>query len=80
VDWSEFKFITTNFNRHFFLRDWGFNSGLCACKAGLYLPLEPYLQSIFALVILEMGYFELFAWVGLKSQSSQVARITGVSH
>jgi hypothetical protein len=40
------------------------NSGLCTDKAGS-LPLGPKkmdLQSIFALVILEMGSRELFAW------------------
>jgi hypothetical protein len=34
------------------------------------LPLEPYLQSISALIILEMGPQQLFAWAGLKQQSS----------
>jgi hypothetical protein len=33
--------------------DWGLNSGLCTCKVGT-LSLEPHLQTIFALVILEM--------------------------
>jgi hypothetical protein len=38
----------------FFLWDWSLNSGLSACKAGTLL-LEPHLQSIFAVIILEMG-------------------------
>jgi hypothetical protein len=33
-------------------------------------PLEPQLQSIFALVILEMGCRKLFAWAGLELLSS----------
>jgi hypothetical protein len=46
------------------------NSGLYTCKAGA-LPLEPHLQSNFALVILEMGGSqELFAQAGLEPQSS----------
>jgi hypothetical protein len=36
-----------------------------ASKAGPLL-LEPYLQFIFALVILEMESHELFAWAALK--------------
>jgi hypothetical protein len=43
--------------------------------------LEPHLQSIFALVVLEMGYLELFAQAGIELQSSQSQfRITGMSH
>jgi hypothetical protein len=41
------------------------NSGFHACKAGT-LPFEPHLQSIFALVILEMGFLKLFTGVGLE--------------
>jgi hypothetical protein len=50
------------------------NSGFGACKAGA-LVLELHLWSIFALVILEMGSI-CPGWL----RSSQVARITGVSH
>jgi hypothetical protein len=46
----------------FFWWDWGFELGT--------LPLELYLQSIFALVILEMGSCKLFAQVDLKAPSS----------
>jgi hypothetical protein len=49
----------------FFWWDWGLNSGLHACNVGI-LPIEPYLQSIFALVIWEKGCYKLFAQVGLK--------------
>jgi hypothetical protein len=45
------------------------NSGFCACKAGT-LPPEPHLQSIFALVILEMGSLQLSAQTGLETWSS----------
>jgi hypothetical protein len=48
----------------FFGWDWGLNSGLCSHKAGILL-LEPHLQSIFALVVLEIGSQELVAWAGL---------------
>jgi hypothetical protein len=41
------------------------NERLHTCKAGV-LPLEPHLQSIFGLVILEMGFYEQFAWAGLE--------------
>jgi cadmium resistance protein CadD (predicted permease) len=41
---------------------------LQACKIGTQ-TLEPHLQSIFALVILEMGSHELFAPCGLEPQS-----------
>jgi hypothetical protein len=47
--------------------DWGLNSELHTCKAGTLL-LEPQLQSIFALVILEMGSHELFAQTNLEQQ------------
>jgi hypothetical protein len=40
----------------FFWWDWRLNLGLCASKAGA-LPLEPHLQSIFALVIFGDGLF-----------------------
>jgi hypothetical protein len=43
-----------NLQKIFFLWYRVLNSGLQACKAGT-LPLEPCLQSIFALVMLEMG-------------------------
>jgi hypothetical protein len=49
----------------FFWWNWRLNSSLRICKAGA-LPLEPHLQYIFALVILDMGFCELFAWAGLK--------------
>jgi hypothetical protein len=59
------------------------NSGLHASRAGI-LPPEPHLQSIFALVILDMRSEELFTGAGLKPQfpisASQIARITDVSH
>jgi hypothetical protein len=48
---------------------WGLNSGLYTCKT-VAVPLESYLQSIFALIVLEMGSLELFAWAGLKLRSS----------
>jgi hypothetical protein len=54
----------------FFFNFWwdcSLNSGFCTCKEGI-LWLELHLQS---LVILEMWSHELFAWVCLKSQSSQ---------
>jgi hypothetical protein len=44
-------------------------TGVCKCKAGT-LPLEPHLQSIFALVILEMESLKLVAWTDLELQSS----------
>jgi hypothetical protein len=44
----------------FFLWDCGLNLGLQACKAGAQPP-EPHLQPIFAMVILEMGSWQLFA-------------------
>jgi hypothetical protein len=44
------------------------------------LPLEPYLQSILLWLFWKWGPHELFAWAGLKPQSSQVIRITGISH
>jgi hypothetical protein len=34
------------------------------------LPLEPHIQFGFALVILEMGSLELFAWTGFRPGSS----------
>jgi hypothetical protein len=46
-----------------FLWDW-------YCKADALL-LEPHLQSIFSLVIVEMGSCKIFAHVGLKPQFSQ---------
>jgi hypothetical protein len=44
-------------------------SGLWAFKAGA-LSLEPHLQSILALVILEIGSPELFSGAVLEPQSS----------
>jgi hypothetical protein len=41
------------------------NSGFHTYKAGS-LMLEPHLQFIFALLILEMGSLELFVWTGLE--------------
>jgi hypothetical protein len=46
--------------KFFVLAGLGLNSVLCSCKASA-LTLEPHLQSIFALVILEMASCELFA-------------------
>jgi hypothetical protein len=60
---------------------WDLNSGLHTRKKGTLL-LQPHLYSI-ALVILEMGSHELFAWVGLNQPPnlvSQVSRIIGESH
>jgi hypothetical protein len=53
-----------------FLVALGFEQRLHTCKAGT-LPLEPHLQSIFALVILEMGSHKVFAQTGLEIPSSQ---------
>jgi hypothetical protein len=50
---------------YLFWWEWGLNSGLHGCKAGV-LPLESHLQSVFVLGILEMGFQELFAWAGLQ--------------
>jgi hypothetical protein len=44
----------------FFLQDWALNSGHHACKAG-----APLLDHAFGLLILEMGFHELFAQAGL---------------
>jgi hypothetical protein len=55
---------------------------LHACTVGA-LPLEPHLQAVSAVVVLEMGSCKLFAWTGLEHRSilqiSQVARIIGTS-
>jgi hypothetical protein len=61
--------------------NWSLKSGLHTSKAGT-LPVEPYLKSVFALVILEMGSCKLLAQALLKPpiSASQVARIIGVSH
>jgi hypothetical protein len=67
-----------------FWRDWGLNSGLHVCKVDSLL-LESCLQSIFFLVILETGSWELFAQADLELcvilliSASQLARITSVS-
>jgi hypothetical protein len=53
---------------HSFVWNWGSNLGLHACKVGA-LPLEPHL-SPFCSGYLEMGSLKLFAWTGLKLQSS----------
>jgi hypothetical protein len=68
VNWVSFRQIVKVFN--FFVWDWDLNSGHCAHKAGS-LQLEPDLQSIFALVILEMRYFELFAPAGHRPRFYQ---------
>jgi hypothetical protein len=44
-------------------------SQLHTCKVGALLH-QPYLQSTFALIILEMESHEVFAQAGLKPQSS----------
>jgi hypothetical protein len=57
----------------------GLNSGFHICKAGT-LPLEPHLHSILLWLFWRWESHELFAQSGLKLRSSQVARITDVSH
>jgi hypothetical protein len=42
----------------------GLNSGLHACQAGTLMLVTPLIH--FALVILQMEFQELFAWVGLE--------------
>jgi hypothetical protein len=64
--------------------DQDLNSGLCACKAGAIL-LEPHVQSIFSLVILEVeglaNYLpRLASALVLLISASHIARITGLSH
>jgi hypothetical protein len=73
-----------NLSSFFFFLVLGFELSFTLCKVGT-VPHEPHLQSIFALVILEIGSRELFAWAGLGPLSSQisashVAGITGMSH
>jgi hypothetical protein len=70
----------------FSLWDWSLNSGLPVSKAGA-LPLEPYLQSILFWLFWRWGggllnYFPQFGlWTKiLLISTSQVARITGMSH
>jgi hypothetical protein len=60
------------------------NSGHCICKVGALL-LQLLLQSVIALVILNIGSLELFTWTDLqlqfsRSQPPQLAKITGVSY
>jgi hypothetical protein len=54
----------------FFFVGLEFELGFMLAKQVL-LSFEAHLQSIFALVILEIGSCKLFAWIGLKPQSSQ---------
>jgi hypothetical protein len=62
-------------------REWGLNSGFCACKAGT-LPLEPHLQSILPWLFWKWNLANhLPIWTKILLISvSQVVRITGVSH
>jgi hypothetical protein len=70
---------------HYFLWDWGMNSGLHICKAGaLQLESQPLVH--FALVILEVGGVSQTICLGwpqtmiLQISASPVARITNVGH
>jgi hypothetical protein len=54
----------------YLLWDWGLNSGLYTFKAGV-LPFELQPPIHFALAILEMESYELFARAGIKLQSCQ---------
>jgi hypothetical protein len=49
----------------FFWWDWGLNSGLCSCKAGI-LPLEPLLQSILLWLFWRLGLMNYLPTLALN--------------
>jgi hypothetical protein len=76
--------MSVTFSFLFLWWDWGLNSGLCACKAGV--AFEPHLPPVhLALIILGMGVLRTICsgWPrGLifPISASQVASITDVHH